>query len=264
MKAKQFFCGLLLVFLSLTMPVRADFLGKAATGIQELKDYRYPVSLYVPESYNPSRTYPFLIAVPDSNENPAKYIEEWQSVARKKNMIVLVPSLQMRDEDVPYTTDKWLFAIKSDIQKQYKIDGKKIFLVGKNLGAHYAGYLGVKYPQEFSAVALLDRSWAGPFEKLMQFRKSPADQRPFYAAVSKTDEAGYKEAERVAFEMTRSGYPVYLEKADKDAFATSEFKKKVVDWLEEKSASWSQAAAESGKSFKAKTRQAVKEFFEVK
>ncbi len=264
MKKQTVLATLLLVFFNLTFPAHADFLGKAVTGMQALEGYRYPVSLFVPDSYNPAKIYPFLIAIPDVEQDPAKYIEEWKSVAQKKNMIVLVPSLKIRNEDVPYTTDEWLLGLKKDIQKQYRVDTNKIYLSGRKMGAQYAGYLGVKYPEEFSAVALLEDSWAGPFEKLVRYQKSAGGQRPFFAAISKKDEDLYKEAERVAYGMTRKGYPVYLEKAEPEAFGTRDFNKHVLDWLDEKSASWAQTISESGKSLKAKTKQAVKEFFEVK
>lgn len=239
------------------------FLGKAPAGVQELKDYNYPVSLYVPENYDPAKIYPMLIALPDIGEGPAKHLEEWLPAAKKKNLIVLVPSLEIRITETPFQTDHWLIRLKNDMTKRYRVDPARIFLSGKNNGAHYAAYLGIRYPDEFSAVILNGGSWAGPFEKLMQFKSSTLRQRPFLAVLDENDSALVSETEKIAYKLTQKGYPVYLKKVKKEDLSSTDQKKESLEWAFEKQQAWAVQLAESRKSLKAKTSEAVKDFFAI-
>ncbi len=239
------------------------FLGKAKTGKLEISDYHYPVALYVPETYDAAKTYPFLIALPDIAEDPSKHLEEWMSLAKRKNLIVLVPSLQIRVTETPYKTDEWLLKLKSDIEKQYRIDKDRIFLAGKNQGAHYAAYLGIKFPEEFSAVIMIGGSWSGPFERLLTLNGKPLKQRPFLAIVDQDDAGLIEGSEQVAYKMTQKGYPVYLKKVSKDALELKDTRKEALDWAEEKQIAWNHQLDENRKTFRARVDKVFHDFFEI-
>jgi hypothetical protein len=259
---KRFFF-LSLIF-SFVVPAQAvTFLGEAKTGVLEVTDFHYPVSLYVPEGYDGTRAYPLLVALPDIGESPVKHLEEWTGIAKRKSMIVLVPSLQIRTTETPFKTDEWLFRLKREIERQYKIDKDRTFLTGKNEGAHYAAYLGVRFPDEFSAVSMIGGSWSGPFEKLMVFKGRTLKQRPFIAYLDGENDALIQDTERVAYRMTQKGYPVYMKKVSRDELASKDLKKEALEWSEEKQTAWGRQLAEARKTTRAKIEKTLSDIFKI-
>lgn len=237
--------------------------GKVQTGSQELKDYRYPVSLYVPDNFDASKTYPLLVALPDVDTDPAPYLAEWTQVGKAKNYIILVPTLKIRISEVSVQADQWLLKVKKDITERYNVDPSRVLLTGKKQGSHYAAYLGVRYPGEFSAVALMGQAWPGPLGSIMELKNSANKQLPFFAALDEADESYYQAAELFAGKMTDKGYPVYLQKAKKEDFDLIDIKKQALAWFDEKRETWARQVAESNKTWKAKFSKAYHEFFAV-
>lgn len=256
--------GIFLVFLagSFAGKGNAAFVGDIPTGLLELENYNYPVYLYVPETYKPGKNYPLVYVLPGEKETPEKLVQEWSNLAKRKSCIVIVPTLKMNRIDVPYETDKWLMRIKADVMKRYGVAPDRIFLVGSGTSGHYAAYLGLKYPTEFSAAALISSAWTGPYEKVMFSLRDPKNQLPFFAAIPEADEQGWKDTEAAAYELTQKGYPVFLEKIPAKTDVTAvDFKVHVFEWLEEKSREWANVLATEKQTMKAKIKAGIREFF---
>ena len=257
---------LFFVFLTGFFPSAAPadtFYGDLPTGLLELQDYKYPVYLYVPTNYQPDRDYPLLISVPGEGESPEKNIEFWVGLAKRQSMLVLVPT-NIWPQDTPDRVDKWLIRVKEDVRNRYRISPVKTYLIGKEGGAHYAAYLGVQYPEEFSAVAALGGSWVGKFDKLIRLQSKARKQLPFFIAF-KPEQGDLRErTEERAYEFEKKGYPVYLQTLEEGQdFSSDSFKRQMVKWLEEKSSAWRDAVEESKKPLKEKFILAVEEFFKV-
>ncbi|MBI3313643.1 MAG: hypothetical protein HYZ83_05370 [Candidatus Omnitrophica bacterium] len=250
------------LFSSLIAQATADnFSGTIPTGLLELKDYKYPVFLYVPPTYEPDKDYPLLIALSGEGETPEKNMEYWSGMAKRNNVIVLSP-VSMWAKDMPGNLDKWLIGLKDDVMDRYRISPQRVYLVGRNKSAHYASYLGVNYPDEFSAVAMVGGSVTGIFDKLMKFQTSPERQRPLLMMVPEEQSQVLKETEQRAYEFEKKGYPVYLKKIAKgEDVSSNDFKKQILDWFEEKSKDWQDNIKKSKKTFKAKWNKGVKDFF---
>lgn len=245
-------------------PVSADtFFGNLPTGLLELQNYRYPVYLYVPENYKPDRNYPLLVSVPDEGEAPEEQLQYWANTAKRKSMFVLCAT-NLWPEDVPYSMDEWLLGIMSDVAQRYRIDKAKTFLVGKKGGAHYAAYLATNHPGEFSSAVLLDGTWSGKFEKLLQLRSRTARQVPFLVVASSQDAARLTQIEKEATEYEKKGYLIALMKVESwDQSQSDLFKRKVLEWLETNSETWQKRIQESQKSWKEKTVLWFEKFFHV-
>ncbi|MBI3306380.1 MAG: hypothetical protein HYZ84_01050 [Candidatus Omnitrophica bacterium] len=264
--SKRIFTILFFVFLfcSLINQAKADTVyGTIPTGLMELKDYKYSVYLYVPPAYEPDKDYPLLIALAGEGESPEKNMEYWMSLGKKHNVIIVSPAAHW-PEDLPYQMDRWLIQLKDEIAQRYRVSPTKTYLVGKNGGAHYASYLGVNYPDQFSAVAALGGSWVGKYEKLMHLRSRPEGQVPFLVMTQGDQVDFVKKTEAWAYEFEKKGYPIYLRRigADEDV-ASDDFKKQILDWFEEKSEDWQSKVAKSKKTFRSKFDKAVKDFFTV-
>lgn len=239
------------------------FFGTVQTGLFKLQDYKHAVYLFVPPKYNADRDYPLMISIPGLDESPEENIRYWLGLAKRKSMIVVAPT-NLWPQDVPDRMDEWILRIKRDVEERYRISPVRTFLVGKGLGAHYASYLATKYPQEFSAVALLGGSWVGQFEPLIFPQKKPYKQVPFFVALTGAQEGLMHETRKIALEFEKRGYPVYVVSLGGDqSMAADEFKKKVLEWLEDKSRVWHQVAEESKKPFKERFLSNLEEFFRL-
>jgi len=135
--------------------------------------------------------------------------------------------------------------------------------VGKDSGAHYAAYMAIKYPKEFTAVALLGQAWDGPFSQLIDPRSDAADQVPFYVAL-KTDGDARSRNQAWFDKLQRKGYPIHLVDYKTDEELNDlEFKKSVFDWMEATGQSWETSVAQSQQSWKGKFKKGVKDFFAI-
>ena len=247
------------------IPAWADtFFGAAPTGLLEITDYKYPVYLFVPPNYKPDRPFPLIVTVPGEGESPEKNIQFWTGLAKRKGLIVLAPTNIWPRELPAQNMDDWLIKIKKDIGERYQVAQNKVFLIGKEGGAHYAAYLGVRYPDEFSAVALIGGSWAGRFENIIRLEKNPRKQLPFFEVLKDDDPELIRDTEAKALEFEKNGYPIYFIKLGKDEdFSSDEFKKKVLEWLDDKSQDWSRIAESRKKTLKEKMSVAIEEFFHL-
>ncbi|MCM8775695.1 MAG: hypothetical protein NC930_05035 [Candidatus Omnitrophica bacterium] len=239
------------------------FFGEVPTGLLELKDYKHPVYLFVPPTYKAGREYPLLVTVPGEGESPEEQIQFWLSEAKRKSIIVMAPS-NLWPEDLPYKMDEWILRIKKDLADRYRISPQKIYLVGKDSGAHYASYLGVNYPDEFTAVATLGGSWIGKFEKLMRLQKTPRKQLPFFVALRKDQGHLLEATKQRAYQFEKKGYPVYFTQLGEDEdFSTRKFKLDLLAWLEENSGVWHEVVEKSKKTFKQKLFIALEELIHL-
>lgn len=267
-KAITAFVWLILGAMILPDAGRAEtFFGEARTGMMELTGFNYPVYLYVPESYQPTQPYPLLISLPAENEKPDAHVEKWKAFAKRKSLILLVPSLTLSrsDKDVPDRVDTWLIRLKKEVMNRYRISDERIFLVGQGGAAHYAAYLGLRYPQEFSGVALLGGAWNGPLEKLVNPSSRPRKQIPFFVSLEPGMPApDFEAVEAHALKLTEKGYPVYMERLEPgEEFGLQDFRKRMYGWLEDKADRWYDVIRGSEKSPKEKLALWAKGFFKV-
>ncbi|MBN1687787.1 MAG: hypothetical protein JW893_01660 [Candidatus Omnitrophica bacterium] len=223
-----------------------------------MEEYKYPVFIYVPEKYQPTKKYPLIISLPAKDESVEMHIKSWAKLGTRKSLIILVPTTQSRESDVPYRLDRWLLDLKEDVMKRYQVNPARIYLVGNGDNAHYAAYLGVQFPEEFSAVGLLGGSWVGPFGKIMNLNTRPSRQIPFYVSLRADDIQLVEQTEKMAYEFQEKGYPVYLEKLDeKEDLDSSKTKTRMLAWLDEKSQQWISVVEESKKTFKEKLYEGI-------
>jgi pimeloyl-ACP methyl ester carboxylesterase len=234
------------------------------SGLLEVDGYKYPVYLFVPKDYKLDRTYAMIMIAPAEFAKAEQQIEYLTGLAQRKSLFILAPYvLWPKSGTTPYTLDEWLLSVKKDILERFPINKKRVYLVGKGSGAQYAGYLAVKYPQEFSAVALLGEAWDGPFSQLVDPQSDAVDQVPFYVALKADGDA--KARNQAWFDkLQQKGYPIHLVDYQTDAELDQlDFKKSVFDWLEATSQSWAVSAANSQTGWKGKFKKGVKDFFVV-
>ncbi len=246
------------------MPADQVFAASNPSGLVEVSGYKYPVFLFAPKDYKTDRTYAMIMIAPAESAKAEQQIEYLTGLAQRKSVFILAPYvLWPKAGDTPYTLDAWLLSVKKDVMERFPISKKRVYLLGKDLGAHYAAYLAVKYPKEFAAVALLGQAWDGPFSQLVDPRSDAADQVPFYIALKADGEV--RSRNQVWFEkFQQKGYPLHLVDYKNDEELNDlEFKKSVFDWMETMGQSWEASVAQGPKDWKGKFKKGVKDFFAV-
>lgn len=234
------------------------------SGVIEIGGFKYPVYLYVPKEYKTDRTYSLIMIAPAESTRAQEQVEYLVGLAQRKSIFILAPYvLWPKPGTTPYELDKWLFAVKKDIVERFPIDKKRIYLIGKYSGAHYAAYLATKYPREFSAVALFGDAWDGPFGQLIKLSSDPMNQIPFYVAL-KAGSNGRARNQGWLDRLQEKGYVLSLAEYPKDETLDElEFKKSVYEWLEEASRAWIAEVAERNRGWKGKIRKGIRDFFTV-
>ena len=246
------------------MPENQVFTNTNPSGLVEVSGYKYPVFLFAPKDYKTDRTYAMIMIAPAESAKAEKQIEYLTGLAQRKSIFILAPYvLWPKAGDTPYTLDEWLLTVKKDVMERFPISKKRVYLVGKDLGAHYAAYMAVKYPKEFAAVALLGQAWDGPFSQLVDPYSDAADQVPFYIALKSDGEV--RSRNQVWFDkLQQKGYPLHLVDYKSDEELNDlEFKKSVFDWLETTGQNWEASTSQGPKNWKGKFKKGVKDFFAV-
>jgi len=233
-------------------------------GVIEVKGYKYPVYLYAPKDYKTDRTYSLIMMAPAESVKAQEQIAYLTGLAQRRSVFILSPHvLWPKPGDTPYELDKWLFEVKRDIVERFPINRKRVYLFGKNSGAHYAAYLATQHPQEFSAVALFGEAWDGPFSQLIIPSSDPVKQVPFYIALKTGSDA--KARNQAWFDrLQKKGYVLYLtEYPTEETLNDLEFKKTAYEWLEEASQSWIAEVAKRHQGWKGQLKKGFREFFTV-
>jgi pimeloyl-ACP methyl ester carboxylesterase len=246
------------------MPEDEVFTTSNPSGLVEVSGYKYPVFLFAPKDYKTDRTYAMIMIAPAESAKAEQQIEYLTGLAQRKSIFVLAPYvLWPKAGDTPYKLDDWLLTVKRDVVERFPINKKRVYLVGKDLGGHYAAYMATKYPKEFAAAALLGEAWAGPFSELIDPRTDAEDQIPFYVALKTSGNA--RERNQSWFDdLQKKGYPIHLVdyKSDED-LNELEFKKDVFNWMETTGQNWEASVAQGQQTWKGKFKKGVRDFFAV-
>jgi predicted peptidase len=254
--AAVFFCSLAGVFIP---RLETAFIGDLPTGLLQLEK-KHTYYLFVPPGYVPDKSWPIIFLIGERGADPKTLIGPWVKWAEKNQFfLVAVPNLTP-EKDVPYKVDEWLLEIKKEIDERFRIDRNQILLMGYESGAHYAAYLGVKYPEEFSAAALFRRAWVGPFEKLIKLDGDVRKKIAFFVAIEPND-AVYQATEAKALEFEKKGYAVRMETIRPQEEAA--LMERMIQWFLNDVESRTILKEKPKVTFKEKFNEAVHNFFET-
>lgn len=233
---RSFFSGAAFVFvLGLFQPIHAgaEFYGTPPTGLFLLEE-KHPCYLFVPASYSAKKSWPLLVLLGERGDDPQEVIEPWVEWAKQNEFLVLAPSNLLNERENPEITDRWLLKMNRQMGERYRIDPARVLLVGVGQGAHYAAYLGLNYPEEFQAAALIGGAWPGPLESLMKPSKEGARRIPFYVALDPQG-TDFREAEAKSVELEGRGYRITMERLQAKA-ELSALRERILQWFRDRSA----------------------------
>ncbi len=167
---------------------QATFFGEVKTGLQNVASDKYGYSLFVPADYTPDRSWPMVMALHHSGERGENYMKMWTEAAKQHGMIIFCPTYEEPRSGLPFDHDNRLIKLKREIQNQYEIDPNRILIAGFGSGGHYAFYMGLRYPKEFSAIASVGNATEGSLKKLFTFSYADVNQLPILILVDEESE----------------------------------------------------------------------------
>ena len=112
-------------------------------------------SSYVPENYDPNRSWPVVIALHGSHGRGDEYLLTWLRAAKSHGYIVLAPKSSGRTWSFsqPGQDMRSISAMLKTVSDKYTIDQGRIFVSGLSDGGTFAYALGLHCPQVFAGIA---------------------------------------------------------------------------------------------------------------
>ncbi len=240
--------------------IRAEFYGSLPTGLLVLEK-KYPYYVFVPPDYSREKSWPLLILLGDRGDEPKELIGPWTDWAKSRGLLVTaVPNLVPEREN-PKAADDWLLQIKQDLTQQYRIDRRRVLLVGFGSGAHYSAYLAMNYPGEFSAAVLIQGSWDGPFANLMRPVSDKEEQVSFFLAADPQAENSTA-VEKQVVNLEEKGYRIVRAPLESDK-EFSGLRDQMMEWFDQESQLQAAARQTPGKGWKNRIEKIIEDFFEI-
>ena len=145
-RLKQLLIFVVFLFVSVTAHAqnRADFFDQ-------------PAAVVLPENYDPARSYPLIVFLPQVNASAQLLFERSGAELPKSEYIILLPAGTPLNND--YLPDFGLFVkwfeerLLKDIasnSRQYNIDTKRVILAGHSLGGDLGCALNARNPGRFA------------------------------------------------------------------------------------------------------------------
>jgi phospholipase/carboxylesterase len=112
-------------------------------------------SLYVPESYQPDRAWPLIVALHGGSGTGDDFLWTWLTEARSRGCLLLSPTSRgptwsLMDEDVDAPA---LRAMVAYVRQHWRVDDRRILLTGLSDGATYTLLCGLQPDMPFTALA---------------------------------------------------------------------------------------------------------------
>lgn len=133
----------------------------------------FEYSLYVPEDYDASQSYPLIMFIPDSTgagKSAAEIVQQYYGATvwvtdeeqAKHASFVLVPAFTGT-----VTTDNWEADSQIDetvrlieqLEGEYSIDANRLYTTGQSMGCMSSLYLNSQYPDLFAASLYVSGQW---------------------------------------------------------------------------------------------------------
>jgi len=163
------------------------------------------IHMAVPADYDPKKWYPLMFLLhslsdDEANSKPEIFVAPWAELLLKRGWIIAAPKSPMYDNE---TSAAPLADVIKRVSAVYRIDERRVVLVGHNAGGCMAWNLATNYPKLFAGVASFSgeirdesrgslKALAG--KKVLVFRG--AKDRYYTAAMLAQDKA-YLEAAKV-------------------------------------------------------------------
>jgi predicted esterase len=116
-----------------------------------------PYRIFVPDGYDSSQAVPLLIALHGAGGDENDFFEDFpqaplQPEVQRHGFILVCP--KGRDPHSGYRgrAEQDVFDVLAEVQREYRIDARRIYLMGHSMGAYATWRLAVEHPDLFAAL----------------------------------------------------------------------------------------------------------------
>ena len=163
-------------------------------------------ALYVPASYTPEQSYPFILCLHGAGFNGEAYLDRWMPRLGEK-YILACPSVTMGSWWTRYG-EELVLNVLHEVQEQYHIDPNRIFLTGMSNGGIGTWIIGMHYADRFAGIAPMA---SGIDDVLFPFVENLA-HTPVYVIHGVEDQVMPVQLSRdLVKEMERRGIPYHYQ-----------------------------------------------------
>ncbi len=141
-----------------------------------LADY----SLYVPESYTPSREWPLIVCLHGAYGRGDHHIWSWLRPAKSRGYMLLAPkSLDVTWAILQPERDiRSVAAMLDEVCGEYAVDRSRVYLSGLSDGGTFTYLMGLGRPDLFAGIAPVAADFTGMMDDML--RRKQGQQLPIY------------------------------------------------------------------------------------
>jgi len=162
--------------------------------------------LYTPSNYDACEPWPLIIVCHGTKpwDSPLREIKDWVKLAEEKGFLVTAPTLRGTKGDFPPPADKQIRRQREDeetilatarhVQGSHNVARDRIFLTGWSAGNFAVLYTGLKHPEMFRALAVLQGNFNAVYLTELADRIDPF--QPVYVLYGSVDILTGKQGKR--------------------------------------------------------------------
>ena len=211
----------------------STFFGEPLTGYHSIKSDRYGASYFVPADYTPARDWPLVVVMySDESQKGSEFVEKWLKRITERGVIALFISY-LRPQEAPHGSDRRLLRHLNKIKSMYSIDDRHVLLTAYGEAAHYAFYLGHRYPDMFSAVGMEAGGAVGRYNSFLEQDQKNAKNVSFLILIGNQDETiNQKPFLTDHQKLVAKGYNVTIESLEGFGHKPQgEFHDRILEWF---------------------------------
>lgn len=127
-------------------------------------------SLYVPESYTPSRSWPLIVCLHGAYGRGDHFLWAWLRPARSRGYLALAPkSLDVTWSILqPERDTRSVAAMLDEVCSEYAVDRSRVFLSGLSDGGTFTYLLGLGRPDLFAGIAPIAGDFHGMMDEMLR------------------------------------------------------------------------------------------------
>jgi enterochelin esterase-like enzyme len=170
---------------------------------------KYHVQL--PPEYHPSRPWPVLVVLHQTDETPKTAIQRWSAEAARNGYILAAPEWQSAPKAAyQYSADEHntVLDMLVDLRRKFQVDSDRVFLAGSASGGSMAFDLGMSHPDQFAGVLPtcgLQGHWGDRYKRNAQYL-------PFYTVCGDMAGGLHAEMRQLYKDWISNSFPViYVE-----------------------------------------------------
>jgi enterochelin esterase-like enzyme len=129
----------------------AEYTAESNRGGRAVNKYH----VQLPPEYHPSRPWPVLVVLHQTDETPKMALQRWSVEAARNGYIVAAPAWQTAPNAAyEYSADEHNTVLDTlvDLRRKFQVDSDRVFLAGSASGGSMAFDVGMSHPDQFAGV----------------------------------------------------------------------------------------------------------------